>query len=72
MLAIFTISALGPRSSWSVSPAARPVRLASRIDVSPALAAGAPAVALFGCSVVGDVPHTATGPLVSICSVIVL
>src|SRR3954468_21790342 len=42
--AIRTVSALAPRSIWSVSPAARPVRLARRICVSPAAAAGGPAV----------------------------
>src|ERR1700742_2755501 len=71
-LAILTISAFGPRSSCSVSPAARPVTLASRICVSPALAAGAPVVALLGCSVVADVPQIASGALVSISAAIVL
>ena len=71
-LAIFTSSALGPRSSWSVSPAVRPVTLASRMPVSPILAAGAPAVALFGWIVVGVGPQMATGPLVSISAAIVL
>ena len=47
-------------------------RLASRICVSPGAAAGAPAVAELGCSVVACVAHVATGPLVSISSAIVL
>ena len=72
MLAIVTVSAFVPWSSWSMSPTARPVVLASRSCVSPGAAAGAPAVAELGCSVVACVAHVATGPLVSISSAIVL
>ena len=62
-LATLTVSAFGPWSTWSVSPAARPVTLASRTAVAPGAAAA--------LSVEAAVPHVATGPLVSISSAIV-